>query len=230
MGDCDDLNAPGNRWRFAEGWPVPAEATPAYFHADGSLSLKKPAGEGEAARVYTFDPADPCPTIGGRNLTIPSGPRDQRPVEKREDVLTFTSRPLEEPVEVTGRVRARVFVASDARDTDLSVRLSDVYPDGRSMLIADGTLRLRYRKSLSRPVLLEPGKVVEVDVDLWSTSIVFAKGHRVRVAVTSSNYPRYDLNPGTGEPWTATEERVKQTNRVYCDAARPSCIILPVVK
>ena len=229
MGDCDDPNAPGNRWRFAEGWPVPAEPTPAYFHEDGSLSREKPAGEGEAARAYTFDPADPCPTVGGRNLTIPSGPRDQRPVEGRDDVLTFTSRPLDAPVEVTGRVRARVFVASDARDTDLSVRLSDVYPDGRSMLIADGTLRLRYRESLAEPVLLEPGKVYEVEVDLWSTSIVFAKGHRVRVAVTSSNYPRYDLNPGTGEPWTATEERVMQTNRVYCDAALPSFIILPVV-
>lgn len=230
MGDCDDPKAPGNRWRFAEGWPVPAEATPAYFHADGALALKKPAGQREAARAYTFDPADPCPTIGGRNLTIPAGPRDQRPVEGRDDVLTFTSAPLDAPLEVTGRVRARVFVASDARDTDLSVRLSDVYPDGRSMLIADGTLRLRYRESLSEPVLLEPGKVYEVEVDLWSTSIVFARGHRVRVAVTSSNYPRYDLNPGTGEPWTATEKRVPQTNRIYCDGARPSCIILPVAK
>jgi len=230
MGDCDDPDAPGNAWRFAKAWPVPAEATPAYFHADGSLSREKPAGQGDASCVYTFDPAKPCPTLGGRNLTIPAGPRDQRKVEERDDVLTFTSRPLDEPVEVTGRLRARVFVASDARDTDLSVRLSDVYPDGRSMLIADGILRLRYRESLSEPVLLEPGKVYEVEVDLWSTSLVFNKGHCVRVAVTSSNHPRFDLNPGTGEPWTSTEKRVPQTNRVYCDAARPSCIILPVVE
>ena len=230
MGDCDDAEASGNAWQFAKAWPVPATATPTYFHEDGSLSREKPAGQGETSRAYTFDPAAPCPTLGGRNLTIPAGPQDQRPIEGRDDVLTFTSRPLEEPVEVTGRVRARIFVASDARDTDLSVRLCDVYPDGRSMLITDGILRLRYRESLSRPVLLEPDKVYEVEVDLWSTSIVFNKGHRVRVTVTSSNHPRYDVNPGTGEPWTETEERVKQGNRLYCDAARPSCIILPVVK
>jgi len=141
-----------------------------------------------------------------------------------------TTVPLEAPVEVTGRVRAKVFVASDARDTDLSVRLCDVYPDGRSMLITDGILRLRYRESLSEPTLLEPGKVYQVAVDLWWTSIVFNTGHRIRVTVTSSNHPRYDVNPGTGAPWTESEERVKQTNRLYCDAARPSCIILPVVR
>jgi len=230
MGDCDNRGAPGNTWRLAKRWPVPAEATPVYFRQDGALSFEKPAGQGAAWREYTFDPADPCRTIGGRNLTIPAGPRDQRPIEGRDDVLTFTTATLEGPVEVTGRVRARVFVASDARDTDLSVRLCDVYPDGRSMLIADGILRLRYRESLAEPVLLEPGKVYEVTVDLWSTSIVFNKGHRVRATVTSSNYPRFDLNPGTGEPWTATQERVKQTNRILCDAAHPSCIILPVVK
>jgi len=229
MGDCDEPNAPGNTWRFAERWPVPAEETPLYFRKNGSLGRARPAAEG-AFRQYTFDPADPCRTIGGRNLTIPAGPRDQRPIEGRGDVLTFTTVPLEAPVEVTGRVRANVFVASDARDTDLSVRLCDVYPDGRSMLITDGILRLRYRESLSEPTLLEPGKVYQVAVDLWSTSIVFNTGHRIRVTVTSSNHPRYDVNPGTGAPWTESEERVKQTNRLYCDAARPSCIILPVVR
>jgi len=229
MGDCDDPAAPGNAWQFAEGWPVPATETPCYFHKEGALSKAKPTAA-EAARQYTFDPADPCRTIGGRNLTIPAGPRDQQPIEGRDDVLTFTSALLAAPLEVTGRVRARVFVASDARDTDLSVRLSDVYPDGRSMLITDGILRLRYRESLSEPAPLEPGKVYEVTVDLWSTSIIFNKGHRVRVAVTSSNHPRYDLNPGTGKPWTETDERVKQTNRILCDADHPSCIILPVVK
>jgi len=229
MGDCDDRQAPGNAWRFADAWPVPATDKPVYFHKDGTLAKAKPTAT-DAVRTYTFDPADPCPTVGGRNLTIPAGPRDQQSIETRDDVLTFTSEPLTDPLEVTGRVRARIFVASDARDTDLSVRLSDVYPDGRSMLITDGILRLRYRESLSEPVLLQPGKVYEVEVDLWSTSIVFNKGHRVRVAVTSSNHPRYDCNPGTGVPWTGSEKRVKQTNRILCDADRPSCIILPVVE
>jgi len=229
MGDCDAPDAPGNRWQFADAWPVPATETPFYFYKDGTLATANPPADAPF-REYTFDPANPCPTVGGRNLTIPAGPRDQRPVEGRGDVLTFTTEPLEAPVEVTGRLLAKVFVSSSARDTDLSVRLSDVYPDGRSMLMSDGILRLRYRESLEKPVPLEPGKVYEVTVDLWSTSLVFNTGHRIRVAVTSSNHPRFDVNPGTGQPWTEGGEHTTQTNRIYCDAARPSCILLPVAK
>ncbi|MCX5670258.1 MAG: CocE/NonD family hydrolase, partial [Planctomycetota bacterium] len=194
------------------------------------LVLTTPAAAGPSYREYTFDPADPCPTLGGRNLNIAKGPMNQNPIEGRPDVLLFTAEPLAEPVEVTGRIGAKLWVSSSAADTDLSVRFSDVYPDGRSFLMADGILRLRCRESLVKPVPLEPGKLYEVAVDCWSTSIVVNKGHRLRCTVTSSNYPRFDVNPGTGKPEFESPEKVKQTNRIFCDAAHPSRIILPVVK
>jgi len=227
MGDTSVSDAPGNQWRFANDWPVPATNTPFYFHHNGKLSPSKPDVTGPSAVTYTFDPANPCPTLGGGNLTIPSGPHNQNPIETRPDVVLFTTDSLAEPLEVTGRVRADIYIESSAVDTDLSVRLCDVYPDGRSYLMAEGMLRLRHRNSFEKSELLTPGKVERVTVDCWSTSIIFNKGHRIRVAVTSSNYPRFDLNPGTGKPWTDNGERVRQTNRIYCDAARPSNVILP---
>ena len=229
MGDVDDPQAPGNKWRYADAWPPPSTETPYYFGKGGTLGEAKPAA-GPAFVEYTFDPADPCPTLGGRNLNIKAGPMDQRPAEARKDVLSFTTEPLAAPLEVTGRLRAKVWVSASTADTDLSVRFADVYPDGRSMLMSEGMLRLRYRKSLSAPEPMKPGEPCEVDVDCWSTSLVVAKGHRIRVAVTSSNYPRFDLNPGTGKPWTDDAAAVKQTNRIYVDAAHPSRIVLPVVK
>jgi hypothetical protein len=230
MGDTQAPGAPGNTWRTAPDWPVPSQATPMYFRADGRLTRDAPAAADKGEAKFTFDPAQPCPTVGGRNLTIPAGPKDQRSVEAREDVVVFTSAPLEEPLEVTGRVVAKVFVASGAKDTDLSVRLSDVYPDGRSMLMAEGMLRLRYRGGFEKPQPLEPGRTVEVTVDCWSTSVIFNKGHAVRVAVTSSNTPRYDVNPGTGEPWTDGCATVVQQNRILCAGAQASHVLLPVVK
>jgi len=230
MGDAKTPGAPGNEWRYADDWPLPATERAAYLTRDGGFTLTKPADAGEAFCEFTFDPADPCPTVGGHNLTLDWGPMDQRRIEGRPDVLTFTSTPLEAPLEVTGRIRARVFISSSATDTDLSVRLCDVYPDGASYLFAEGMLRMRYRRSLEKPEALTPGKVEEVTVDCWSTSIVFNKGHRLRVAVTSSNYPRFDVNPGTGAVWTDTGEKVRQTNRIYCDAAHPSRLLLPIIE
>ncbi len=229
MGDARSPGAPGNAWRFADDWPVPATESAAYFTGEGGLTLAKPAAAGEAFRAFTFDPANPCPTVGGNNLTLQRGPMDQSRIEGRPDVLLFTSEPLREPLEVTGRVKAAVFVSSSAADTDLSVRLCDVYPDGKSYLIAEGMLRLRHRRSLEKPEPLTPGKVEEVTVDCWSTSIIFNKGHRIRAAVTSSNYPRFDVNPGTGEPWSDAGAKLSQTNRIYCGAARPSRLLLPIV-
>lgn len=230
MGDAKVPGAPGNEWRFADDWPVPAAESAAYLTHNGGFTLTKPAVTEEAFREYTFDPADPCPTVGGNNLTLQRGPRDQNRVESRADMLTFTSEPLRDPMEVTGRVKAAIFVSSSAVDTDLSVRLCDVYPDGKSYLIAEGMLRLRCRRSLERPEPLTPGKVEEVTVDCWSTSIIFNKGHRLRVDVTSSNFPRFEVNPGTGAAWSASGDKVRQTNRIYCDSARPSRLLLPVVK
>jgi predicted acyl esterase len=228
LGDVNDPDAPGNVWRRAADWPIPARETLFYLQTPGGLARNKPESS-EAHAEYTFDPADPCPTIGGNNLTIPAGPRNQNPIENRKDVVLFTSEPLKQPLEVTGRVAARIFVSSSAVDTDLSVRLCDVYPDGKSYNIAEGMLRLRCRKSFKKPEPLTPGEIVEAAVDCWSTSIVFNRGHRLRVTVTSSNAPRFDVNPGTGKPYREGDRCVKQTNRIYCDAAHPSCIVLPVV-
>ncbi len=229
MGDTMAPGAPGNEWRQAEDWPVPAKETAAYFTREGTISLEKPAAAGEAYVEYVFDPTNPCPTVGGNNLTLQRGPMNQNGVEGRSDMALFTSAPLSAPLEVTGRVTASVFLSSSAADTDLSVRLCDVYPDGKSYLIAEGILRLRYRHSVEKPERLTPGSIEEVAVDCWSTSIIFNKGHRIRVTVTSSNYPRFDVNPGTGEPWSDSGAKVKQTNRIYCDAARASRLLLPVV-
>jgi len=229
MGDTRTRGAPGNEWRYADRWPIEAAETPCYVHASGVLSLAKPK-DAEAFRQYTFDPAKPCPTLGGRNLNLPSGPKNQNAVERRQDVLNFTSGPLREPVEITGRIRAIIYVSSSAVDTDLSVRFCDVYPDGSSYLMAEGMLRLRHRDSLSKGELLTPDKVYRVTVDCWSTSVVINTGHGVRVSVTSSNWPRFDVNPGTGAASAPGGKTVKQTNRVYCDAKRPSHIVLPVVK
>ena len=229
MGDTSTPGAPGNEWRYANDWPISTKETAAYFTRDGKLNFQSPTASGDAHIQYTFDPANPCPTVGGNNLTIPRGPMNQNQIEKRGDVVLFTSAPLVEPIEVTGRVKAKVFIASSAVDTDLSVRLCDVYPNGKSYLIAEGILRLRYRHSFERPELLTPGKIEEVEVDCWSTSIIFNKGHRIRATVTSSNYPRFDVNPGTGQPWSDAGAKVMQTNTIYSSELYPSQLVLPIV-
>ena len=177
MGDPTDENAPGNVWRTADNWPPPAEHTPWYFHADGSLTDGSAPVEGEPA-TYSYDPANPVETIGGQNLVLPKGPMDQSSAESRDDVLVYTTDVLDEPIEVTGRITARLYVSSDCPDTDFTVKLTDVYPDGRSMLVTDGIQRARYRRSMSEPEWLEEGEVYAIDVDLWSTSLVFHAGHR----------------------------------------------------
>jgi len=231
MGDAADPSAPGNVWRSADSWPPPCRETPYYLAPDGGLAPAPPpapAAGAPAFREFTFDPADPCPTLGGRNLNIPRGARKQNRIEGRTDVLVFTSAPLERPLEITGRLRARIFISSSAVDTDLSVRLSDVYPDGSSYLMADGMLRLRFREGFDRARPLEPGRVVAAEVDCWSLSLILNKGHRLRVAVTSSNHPRFDVNPGTGRPPAEGETPVRQTNRIWCGGDYPSRIILPI--
>lgn len=228
MGDTSTPGAPGNEWRYANDWPIPAKETSFYLTAEKQVVLQAPE-QAAPFHEYTFDPANPCPTMGGQNLTIARGTMDQRRVESREDAVVFTSEALDKPVEITGRLWAKIFVSSSAADTDLSVRMCDVYPDGRSMLMAEGIQRLRYRKSREKPEVLKPGQIEEVTVDCWSTSLVINTGHRVRVMITSSNFPRFDVNPGTGQPWSEEGEKVKQTNRIYCDAEHPSRLIVPVV-
>ncbi len=226
MGDPEDPDAPGNYWRSADAWPPPADPTKAYFHEDGRLELNPPDGQ-SGKLSYQYDPKDPVPTVGGQNLNIPKGPMDQRKVESRPDVLLFTSKTLTEPVEITGPVVATLYVSSDCPDTDFTVKLTDVYPDGRSMLLTDGIRRARFRESFEQASLLEPGKVYEVTVDLWSTSIVFNRGHRIRVAISSSNDPRFDPNPNTGKPLRADDQTRVATNTVHMSKRYPSHVVLP---
>ncbi len=229
MGPLDGSASSGNVWRTAASWPPRATNAAWYLGAEGALSADaKPAARGLS---YEYDPADPCPTVGGRNLVIEAGPKDQREIEARDDVLVFTSAPLSDEIEVTGRITARVFLKSDRRDTDVVVRLCDVYPDGRSVLIADGIRRAGISDDFTRVEPLIPGKAREVEVDLWSTSVVFAVGHRIRVSVTSSNFPRSEANPNRpiGTPGRSAAPLVAR-NTILLGGSTPSRILLPIVR
>lgn len=227
MGSTAEPDAPGNVWRTANDWPPPSRETPLYLAPKARLSPRPPTDA--AVLTIRHDPFDPVPTVGGFNLVLPAGPMDQSTIEQRSDVLVFTSEVLVEPVEVVGRVRARLFVSSDCPDTDVIVKLCDVYPDGRSFLVTQGGLRLRFRHGFDCEELLEPGEVYEIEVDMWSTAYVFNSGHRVRVDVQCSDFPRFDVNPGTGEPVGQHTFYQAAVNRFHMSPQRPSRIILPVV-
>jgi putative CocE/NonD family hydrolase len=229
MGDTADPNAPGNVWRTAEQWPpVPTRSTRWYLQTDLKLTPTRPTSS--QTITYIYDPKNPVPTVGGYELTIPAGPKDQRDIEQRDDMVVFTSQPLSAPVEVTGRVRVRLYVSSDVPDTDFLARLCDVYPDGHSYNICEGILRARYRNSLSREDWLVPGKIYALDIDLWPTSIIFNKGHSLRVHVTSSGAPAYDPNPNTGEPLRWSTNTAVAQNTIYVSREYPSHVDLPVAR
>lgn len=226
-----------NQWRDESGWPLArAVRRPLYLRAGGGLSFEPPHAEAdEEPDTFVYDPADPVPTIGGNTL-MPGlgylmGPRDRRAIEQRPDVLVYTTDPLSEDLEVTGPLTARLYVATSARDTDFTVALVDVHPDGRAFGIAEGILRLRYRDGVDVQHLAEPDRVYPIDVDLIATSNVFRAGHRIRVEVSSSNFPRFDRNPNHGGVIAqATEsDLVPATQRVFHDANRASHIVLPTV-
>jgi len=168
-------------------------------------------------------------SLGGPQLTLPAGPKDQHQIAGRADMLIFASEPLSAPLEITGRVRAKLWASSDAPDTDFFVRLCDVYPDGRSFNICEGRIRARFHESFSEEKLLQPGEIYGFDLDLWSTSIIFNKGHRLRAHVTSSSASGFDPNPNTGEPFRRNTATRIARNTIYCDAPHPSHLVLPVV-
>jgi putative CocE/NonD family hydrolase len=242
----------GGRWRTERDWPIPDTAwTPFYCGRSGSLSATRP-NDSETYREYRFDPEHPVPTIGG---TVTSGqpvmvggafdqregPRffgstePYRPLAERPDVLVFQTPLLENAVEVTGPIEARLWISSDCPDTDFTIKLVDVYPpnadypDGFALNVADGILRVRYRDSWEHPSMMTPGTVYPIRVTAFPTSNLFARGHRIRLDISSSNFPHFDVNPNTGEPEArATGSRIA-TNRIYLDSARPSHVILPVI-
>ena len=231
-----------NKWQSDAQWP-PKAAKPVrmYLHSggdansmfgDGVLSFEAPAGE-EPIDTYRYDPANPVQTIGGGDCCngglVIAGAYDQRPISARDDVLVYTSEPLDEPLEVTGFVDAVLKVSSSARDTDFAVKLVDVAPDGTAWIIGDTMLRARYRDSYTDPALMEPGKVYTLKPTPITTSIQFGKGHRIRVEVTSSNFPKFARNLNTGGPNETESEAVVADNSLHHSADAASYIELPVV-
>ena len=233
-----------DQWRDEQDWPLPdTNYLDCYLDSagrantaagDGLLSSTPPVSE--AADSYTYDPAEPVPTIGGRTDRLAAlnaaGPADQRPVEDRPDVLCFTTPVLDQPVEVTGHLSLILHVASSTVDTDFTGKLVDVYPDGRALYLTDGMLRGRYRNSLAEPELLEPEQPSEITIDMSVTSNVFLAGHRIRLEVSSSNFPRYDRNLNTGAPTLgrSLDDAVIATNRILHGPQHPSRLTLPIIR
>jgi uncharacterized protein len=208
-----------NEWRVADGWPVPgAETVNLYLGADGALGADEPT-ETSAADHYTYDPEDPTPTVGGSivSYVYPPGSVDVSAVQARPDVLTYTTGPLEEDLDVVGPVRLVLYASSSAIDTDFAARLTDVFPDGRAVQLQNGVLRARYR-NVEEPAFLEPGKVYRLDIDMWAAANRFRKGHRLRLDISSADFPRYDRQPHPAE----------QT--IYRDRDRPSHLVVQVLR
>jgi len=227
-----------NDWRDENEWPLErTQFTPYYLHSAGSANtldgdgrLDPAAPRDEPQDHFVYDPMDPVPTLGGCNLmACPIGPHDQRTAERRRDVLVYTSQPLEKELEVTGPVKVVLYAASSAPDTDWTGKLVDVHPDGRAFNLCDGILRARYRESDRKLTLIEPDKVYRYEIDLWVTSNVFLPGHRLRIEVSSSNFPHFDRNPNTGHELGADSEMRSAAQTIYHDAEHPSHVLLPII-
>ena len=230
-----------NEWRDYDAWPLAGtSAENWYLHSggranslsgDGSLSHQAPGEEG--ADFFIYGPEAPVESLGGHSCCLPDrapmGPEDQRQVEYRNDVLVYSSAPLEAPLFIAGNVNAVLHAASSAVDTDFTVKLCDVAPDGTAINITEGIIRARYRESLEREVMLEPNAIYEFTIAAGVACHRFAAGHRVRVEVSSSNFPHFDRNPNNGKPFGEDDELVTASQTVFHDSARPSHIELPVV-
>ena len=225
MGATDEVNAPGNIWRNASDWPVHARDTPYYLHAGGMLSESLPSDD-RAMTEFLADPIHPN-EIPGR--AFPGG-KDARPFEKQAEVRTFTTDVLKSPIEWTGKVKAEMVLTSSAKDTDIIVRVCDVYPDGRSILLMDYVRRLRFRNGYEKEEFMEPGEIVEVSFDVGWISQIFNVGHRIRVTIASTGAPFYEPNPNTGEPLTIDFPAITAVanNAVHHDKQHASRIIAPI--
>jgi uncharacterized protein len=242
----------GGRWRSEADWPIPdRRLTPYYLHAEGRLATTPPDASG-GSMTYDFDPGHPVPTIGG---TVTSGEPLMRgggydqceganvygsrqpylPLAARADVLVFESEPLREDVEVTGSIEVNLWISSDCTDTDFTIKLLDIYPasedypQGYALNLTDGILRCRYRDSWSDPKLMTPAEVCAIKVAAFPTSNLFKRQHKIRLDVSSSNFPHFDVNPNTGVPEGTGLTRRVARNTVYMDAARPSHVVLPII-
>ncbi len=241
----------GGQWRDEREWPpARSKPTPFYLTADGRLAETKPASAAPPTR-YLFDPRHPAPTIGGNvsseGVLMPRGAMDQRcrkqlwscaderPLAARNDVLVFQTGPLKSPVEVTGRLIVKLWISSSAPDTDFTAKLVDVYPPNRDfpagieLNVADSIVRARYRNSLEKAEMMTPGQIYPVTIEMYPTSLVFGRGHRIRLDISSSNFPRFDVNPNTGEPLNDNRRWSVAENAVYHDPDHPSHILLPLM-
>jgi len=229
VGDLSDPDAPGNEWRTANDWPpFVARETPFYLCPDGSLSAGE-VSQTAGGLTFAYDPANPVPSLGGATLLHKPGVYDQRPVSDRPDVLRFATPPLATPLEITGRVTVRLYVSTDAKDTDFTAKLLDIYPDGREILMLDGIQRVKFRNGFECPDYLPPGKIAEIAIDLWSISLIFNTGHRVGLHVSSSNFPRFEVNPNNGKDFPVEGEAMPVArNTIYTGLRQPSALILPL--
>ncbi len=227
-----------NAWRGEDEWPLARTVyTPFYLHSQGNANqldgdgvLSEVQTDSTSSDTYTYDPNDPVPTIGGNNLVaVPIGPFDQTEVERRQDVLVYTTAPLTEAIEVTGPVKMILFAASTAKDTDFTAKLVDVHPDGKAYNLCDGIIRASWRDSKTSPELIEPGKTYRYEIDLWVTSNLFKPGHRIRVEISSSNFPRFDRNPNSGLPFGTDRELHQATQTVFHGGDNASHLLLPVI-
>lgn len=228
-----------NEWRSEQEWPLArTEYTPFYFHSQGQANtrfgdggLYKEKSQHTATDQFTYDPKNPVPTNGGGTLydgIAIDGPRDQQAIEERDDVLVYTSEVFTEAMEVTGPVSVKLYAKTDAKDTDFTARLIDVAPDGTAYNLTDGIVRARYRNGHHPEPDLNQ-EIIVYDINLWATSNVFLPGHRIRVEISSSSYPRFDRNPNTGDSLYDTTVTQSALQTIYHDEEHPSHILLPVI-
>jgi len=223
--------SPLNRVIQTDSWPPQHELTSLYLQSDMSIGTSAPRDD-SASISYQFNPNNPVPTVGGQNLGRDVGPRDQRDIGERQDYLRFQTPVLEEDVVVAGHIEMELYVSTDALDTDFIVKLVDIYPDGYEALILDYPIRTRFRNGQRTEDvdLMTPGEVEKLTINMWSTAQTFEKGHRLGVHVSSSNFPRFAVNPNNGAALDDTTTPAKiANNTIYFDAQRPSAIVLPVV-
>ena len=229
MGDFTDPDAPGNLWKVTDTWPIAHEARSFYLTKDHKLQETEPE-EAEAAITYPYDPNDPVVRVDiDWKGQVADGPVDQRPLRSRDDVVYFSTDPSKAPLEVTGRVWVDLYISTDVPDTAFMVKLLDIAPDGYEGMIAQGVVMARYHRGFDQPEPLEVGRVYKLTIDLWSTAIVFAKGHRIGIYVTSSDAGRFAVHPNSYEPVDSYEGAPVAHNSVHVSAQYPSRLILPVV-
>ena len=226
-----------NVWRDEKEWPLArTEWTKYYLHSngrantlngDGTLSTTAPGNE--PADNYTSDPAKPVPFITDPSFAQIGGPDDYREVEQRPDVLVYTSEPLAADTEICGPLRVHLFAASSARDTDFMAKLIDVWPNGFAQRLNDGMVRARFREGMDKPSLIEPGRGYSYDLDLWNTCQLYKAGHRIRLEISSSAFPKYDRNLNTGDPLGQTTRMQVAQQKIFHDAERASYVILPII-